>query len=91
MSSTQLVLTAKESGTTIGAHPAGVTEILNKSALDPTNPTNDKRTATIKIAVTFLLGADRIRYGTLVKEIENVFLRNKDSSSTAGNLSDQCV
>jgi predicted urease superfamily metal-dependent hydrolase len=85
-----LVLTAEESGTTIGAHPAGVTEILNKSALDPANPTNDERTAAIKsaveryLAVAFLLGADWIRYGTLVKEIENEFLRNKGSSSTAG-------
>jgi hypothetical protein len=51
MSSTQLVLTAEESGTTIGAHPTGVTEILNKSALDPTNPWDDGRTAAIKSAV----------------------------------------
>jgi hypothetical protein len=85
-----LVLTAEESGTTIGAHPAGVTEILNKSAIDPANPTNDERTAAIKsaveryLAVTFLLGADRIRYGTLVEEIENEFLRSKGSLSTAG-------
>jgi hypothetical protein len=34
--------------------------------------------------VAFLLGADKLRYGTLVEEIENEFLRNKGSSSTAG-------
>jgi hypothetical protein len=67
-----LVSTAEESGATIGAHPAGVTEVLASTAADPANPTNNERAITIKsvaercLAVAFMLGADHIRYGTLV-------------------------
>jgi hypothetical protein len=85
-----MVDTAKESRATIGAHPSDINEVLATSAVDPNNPTaNERVDATRKstqryLAVALLLGADRIRYGTLVEEIENEFLRNKGSPSTAG-------
>ncbi len=85
-----MVLTATESGATIGAHPGAINEVLNTMAADTTNPTATERDDATKIAtsrylaVAFLLGADKIRYGTLVEEIENEYLRNKGSSSTAG-------
>jgi hypothetical protein len=85
------VSTAEESGATIGTHPGGVTELLNDRAADPDDPTNGEQEKAIKmatnryLAVTFLLGADRIRYGsTMVEEIENEYLRNKDDTSKVG-------
>jgi hypothetical protein len=82
------VSTAKESGATIGTHPGGVTEVLNDTAADPDNPTNLEREEAIKhsatnryLAVAFLLGANRIRYGMMFEEIENEYLRNKDVTS----------
>jgi hypothetical protein len=85
-----MVLTATESGATIGAHPGAINEVLNTTAADTTNPAATERDDATKIAtsrylaVAFLLGADKIRYGTLVEDIENEYLRNKGSSSTAG-------
>ena len=85
-----MVLTAAESGATIGAHPGAINEVLNATAADTDNPTIEERedatkTATNRyLAVAFLLGADKMRYGTLIEEIENEYLRNKGSSSTAG-------
>ncbi len=86
-----MVITAEESGATIGTHPGGVTEALkNGAAVDADNPTDPERDAAIKsttdryLAVAFLLGADRFRYGTLVEEIENEYLRNKGGSNSAG-------
>jgi hypothetical protein len=85
-----LVNTAEDSGATIGIHPAGVNEVLPTLAANSDNPTMDKQASAIKaageryLAVAFLLGSDRVRYGTLVEEISNKFLRNKGSSSTAG-------
>jgi hypothetical protein len=85
-----MVLTAEESGATIGAHPGSYNNIILNSANDPLNPTDDERTAGIKkateryLAVAFLLGADRIQYGTLIEEMENEFLRNKGDSSESG-------
>jgi hypothetical protein len=85
-----MVTTAKESGATIGSHPGGVTEILTHTARDAANPTDVEQNTALKtatdryLAVAFLLGADRTRYGTLVEEIENEYLRNKGSSSSAG-------
>jgi hypothetical protein len=85
-----MVLTAEESGATIGAHPGSFNNIILNSAVDPLNPTNKERAAAIKkaneryLAVAFLLGADRIRYGTLIEEIENEFLRNKGDSTATG-------
>jgi hypothetical protein len=85
-----MVLTAKESGATIGAHPAAITDELDTSAADSKNPTLDEQIMAGKIAtdrylaVAFLLGADKTRYGTLVEEIENEYLRNKGSSTKAG-------
>jgi hypothetical protein len=85
-----MVETAEESGATIGAHPGGVTEILTATAADIDNLTEAERKASITtatqrhLAVAFLLGADKLRHGTLVEEIENEFLHNKGSLSTAG-------
>ena len=70
-----MVLTAEESGATIGAHPGAITEVLTDTAVDADNPTPGEHNAAIKIAtnrylaVAFLLGADKICYGTLVEEI----------------------
>jgi hypothetical protein len=36
------------------------------------------------LAVAFLIRADKLRYGTLIEEIENEFLGNKGSSNSAG-------
>ncbi len=85
-----MVLTAEESGATIGAHPGGIQEALIFEAIDANNPSDVERTAATKtatdryLAVAFLLGADKLRYGTLVEEIENEYLSNKGNSSTAG-------
>jgi hypothetical protein len=78
-----MVDTAQESGATIGIHPGGVAEILTTTAVDVNNPTNEERIAATNaatqryLAVALLLGADRTRFGTLIEEIENEFLRNK--------------
>jgi hypothetical protein len=85
-----LVNTAVESGATIGAHPSGVTAILATLAVDIDFPTQAERVASVEtatqryLAVAFILGADKMRSGTLVEEIENEFLRNKGSSTSAG-------
>jgi hypothetical protein len=85
-----MVLTAEESGATIGSHPGGIQEALNIDAIDANNPSDVERIAATKtatdryLAVAFLLGVDKLRYGTLVEEIENEYLRNKGNSSTAG-------
>jgi hypothetical protein len=85
-----LVETAEESGATIGNHPGGVTEILTLIADDTDSPTDAEQAAAVQaatqryLAVALLLGADRTRYGTLIEEIENEFLRNKGNTSTAG-------
>jgi hypothetical protein len=74
--------TAKESGATIGAHQGGVTKILTATARDINNPTEAEHAVSVHaatqwyLAVALLLGADRTRYGTLIEEIENEFLRN---------------
>jgi hypothetical protein len=85
-----MVITAEEKRTTMGTHPSGVTEALNSPAVKADNPTDAERETGIKstmdrfLAVAFLLGADCFRYGTLVEEIENNYLRNKGGSSSAG-------
>jgi hypothetical protein len=74
--STMVTTTEESRATTIGTHPGTVTEILSLTAADVANPTNAEHNAAVKtatdryLAVAFLLGADRMRYGTLVKEIE---------------------
>jgi hypothetical protein len=84
------VSTAKESGATIGTHPGRVTKVLNDAAADPDNPTNLEREDAVKtafnryLAVAFLLGADQIRYNTMIGEIENEYLRNKGDTSKVG-------
>jgi hypothetical protein len=85
-----LVKTAQESGASIGVHPGGINEVLSKSVIDPDNPTHIERSTAIKtageryLAVAFLLGSNKTRYGLLVEEIGNDFLRNKGSSSAYG-------
>jgi hypothetical protein len=85
-----MVLTAMDSGATIGAHPGAINEVLNTTASDTDFPTTEEHDYATKaatdryLAVTFLLGADKVRYGTLVEEIENEYLRNKGNSSSAG-------
>jgi hypothetical protein len=85
-----MVNTGAESGATIGAHPSGVTAILAALAVDIDFPTQAERAASVEtatqryLAVAFILGADKMRYGTLLEEIENEFLRNKGSSTSAG-------
>jgi hypothetical protein len=60
---------------------------MNSSAVNPQNPTPEEYNAAMKIAtsrylaVAFLLGANKMRYGTLVEEIKNKGLCNKDNSS----------
>ena len=83
-----LVLTAEDSGATIGSHPGAITDVLSTSVVDPNNPTSKETSAATKVAtdrylaVAFLLGADKMRYGTLVEEIENEYLRNKGSAAS---------
>lgn len=85
-----LVRTAIERGATIGLHLAGVDEVVAASAANTSNPTAMEHATAEKMAteryltVSFLLGADCRRYGTLIEEIENEFLQNKGSASTAG-------
>jgi hypothetical protein len=85
-----MVDTAEASGATIGAHPGGVSEILNTTASDANNPSKAETTEAVAtatqrhLAVAFLLGADKLRHGTLIEEIKNEFLRNKGVSSSAG-------
>jgi hypothetical protein len=85
-----MVETAEESGVTIGAHPAGVTAALQGLAIDIDMPTVAERFTSVKtateryLAVAFIIGADKLWYGTLVEEIENEFLWNKGTSTSAG-------
>jgi hypothetical protein len=85
-----MVNTAAESGATIGVHPSGVTAILAALAVDIDFLTQAERVASVEtatqryLAVAFILGADKMRYSTLVKEIDNEFLRNKGSCTSAG-------
>jgi hypothetical protein len=71
-------------------HPSGVTAILAALAVDNDFPTQAECVASVEtatqryLAVAFILGADKMRYGTLVEEIENEFLRNKGSSTLTG-------
>jgi hypothetical protein len=86
-----LVAAVDECGAMIGRHPTIYDDVLQESAVDPQNPTGDKRNQAQEtskeryLAVAFLLGSDRIRYGMLIKEIENEYLRNRDMSSKVGS------
>jgi hypothetical protein len=85
-----MVSTAEESGATIDAHPSGIQEALSIKAVEADNPSDVVRAASIKTAteryltIAFLLGANKLRYGTLAEGIENEYLRNKGNSSTSG-------
>ena len=86
-----LVAAVDDCGAMIAMHPTIYQEILNETVADASNPTPDKQTTAGKIgrerylAVAFLLGADRVRYGMMIEEIENEYLRNRDESSKVGS------
>jgi hypothetical protein len=74
-----------------GKHPTIYREVIGEIAQDDTNPTPKEKTKAHSLsrerylAVAFLLGADRNRYGLLLEEIENEYLRNRDESSKVGS------
>jgi hypothetical protein len=86
-----LVAAINDCGTMIAQHPTIYQEILGEAAVDALNPTAAEKAKAKKIgkerylAVSFLLGADRIRYGMMIEEIENEYLRNRDESSKVGS------
>jgi hypothetical protein len=86
-----LVAAVDEYGLTIGRHPTIYREVLEEIAVDHVNPTNDgiqeaeHMSKERYLAVPFILGADRIRYGIMIEEIENKDLRNRDQSSKVGS------
>jgi hypothetical protein len=65
--------------------------VIEEIAKDASNPTPDERfdaQAIAKeryLAVAFLLGSDKARYGILVEEIENEYLRNRDENTKVGS------
>ena len=69
---------ANEAGVSIGVHEAGTNEILRREKL--TQPTDDERAEAEEVArqeylaVAFLLGASRERFGKLITKIENDFM-----------------
>jgi hypothetical protein len=85
-----LVAAVDDCGAMIAMYPTIYQEILSETAADARNPTPDEQTTAGKIgkerylAVTFLLGADRIRYGMMTEEIENEYLRNRKKLSKVG-------
>jgi hypothetical protein len=86
-----LVAAVNDCGAMIAMHPTIYQEILNETVADARNPAPDEQTMAGKIgrerylAVAFLLGADQIRYGMMIEEIENEYLRNRDESSKVGS------
>jgi hypothetical protein len=87
----KLVAAVDECGTMVARHPAIYDEVLGEIAFDGDSATADeiseaKSTSRERyLAVAFLLGADRIRYGIMIEEIENEYLRNRDKSSKVGS------
>jgi hypothetical protein len=74
-----MVETAEESGVTIGAHPAGVTAALQGLAIDMDMPTVAERRTSVKtateryLAVAFIIGGDKLRYGILERSKTSSF------------------
>jgi hypothetical protein len=64
----------------VARHPTIYDEVLEEIAFDVDSATADeiseaKSTSRERyLAVAFLLGADRIRYGIMIEEIENEYL-----------------
>jgi hypothetical protein len=86
-----LVAAIDEYGARRGKHPTIYCEVISEIAQDDTNPTPKEKTKAQSLsrerylAVAFLLGADRNRYGLLLEEIKNEYLRNCDESSKVGS------
>ncbi len=86
-----LVAAVDECGAMIAGHPNMYDDVIEEIATDATNPTQDERleaTTTAKeryLAVAFLLGSDKARYGIMVEEIENEYLRNRDENTKVGS------
>jgi hypothetical protein len=80
-----------ECGATVGRHPTIYREVLEEITADIVNPTNDEIQEVEQVlkeqysVMAFILGADRIRYGIMIEEIENEYLRNRDQSSKVGS------
>jgi hypothetical protein len=75
----------------IGMHPTIYKEVLSKTSKDVVNRTTSKQAEArmigkeIYLAVAFLLGADQVRYGMMIEEIENKYLQNRDELSKVGS------
>jgi hypothetical protein len=86
-----LVAAVDECGAMIARHPTIYNEVLQELSVDSQDPTDDEKERAQQtskggyLAVAFLLGLDRIRYGMLIEEIENEYLRNRDASSKVGS------
>jgi hypothetical protein len=87
-----VVAAVDDCGAMIAMHPTIYQEVLSEIVVDPANPTANEKSEAQKVgrerylAVTFLLGADSIRYGMMIEEIENECLRNRDESSKVGSF-----
>jgi hypothetical protein len=74
------VAAVDECGERLGKHPTIYREVISEIAEDDTNPTPEEKTKAHSLsrerylAVAFLLGADRNRYGLLLEEIEKKYL-----------------
>ena len=72
-------------GGNIGLHEAVLTEVAIKDGIDLKIITNAQRDALSKtakekyLAMSFMLGADRTRYGRLIENMENAFLQGQDT------------
>jgi hypothetical protein len=77
----KLVAAVDECGAMVARHPTIYDEVIEEIAFDVDSATADeisqaKSTSRERyLAVAFLLGADRIRYGIMIEEIENEYLR----------------
>ena len=82
-----MVLSAEKSGARIGKRPKALSEVIKEIVASPDHPTTVERAVASKfvndryLAVAFLLGADRMRFGTMIEEIENEYLGNRDVNS----------
>jgi hypothetical protein len=83
-----LVAAVGECGARLGKHQTIYREVISEIAQDDTNPKPEEKTKAHSslsreqyLAVAFLLGANQNRYGLLLEEIENEYLRNREESS----------
>jgi hypothetical protein len=65
--------------------PGLINMVLTSEGIDPANATPAQMTATrtmmhdAYVAVTFILGADRKRYGRLIDDLENDYIQGQDN------------